>query len=46
MVYLERIDAHSRLDFSSLPNQLDASILCQDTSISMYVYLVSRISFG
>lgn len=36
MLYFERVDIRNDLDFSKLPNQMDASILCQDTNISLY----------
>lgn len=35
ILYLERTDIRDRLDFRGLPDQLDPSILSQDTSISM-----------
>jgi len=33
--YLERQDVRSQLDFSSLPDELDPSILSRDTSIAV-----------
>ena len=35
VLYLEREDVRSRLDFSGLPDELDPSILSRDTSISV-----------
>ncbi|GJE87918.1 PAB-dependent poly(A)-specific ribonuclease subunit PAN2 [Phanerochaete sordida] len=35
VLYYERVDAVQRLDFSSLPMELDPSILCQDTNITL-----------
>lgn len=35
ILYLERTDVRDRLDFRGLPDQLDPSILSQDTSISI-----------
>ncbi|KAN0075425.1 Ubiquitin carboxyl-terminal hydrolase domain containing protein [Tylopilus felleus] len=35
VLYLEREDLRSRLDFSGLPDELDPSILSRDTSISV-----------
>lgn len=40
VIYLERVDVQGRLDFSMLPKQLDPSILCQDTSIALYVLIL------
>ena len=37
VLYFERVDTRSQLDFSGLPNQLDPSILSQDTNISLSV---------
>ncbi|KAH8102953.1 PAB-dependent poly-A-specific ribonuclease subunit PAN2 [Cristinia sonorae] len=34
VVYLERVDTHSRIDYSGLPTAVDLSILSQDTNIS------------
>ncbi|ETW85417.1 hypothetical protein HETIRDRAFT_432176 [Heterobasidion irregulare TC 32-1] len=34
ILYMERVDMRDRLDFSGLPDQIDASILSHDTSIS------------
>ncbi|KZT28674.1 hypothetical protein NEOLEDRAFT_1224080 [Neolentinus lepideus HHB14362 ss-1] len=33
--YLERVDLRDELDFSALPDELDATILCTDTNISL-----------
>ena len=41
VLYLEREDVRSRLDFSGLPDELDSSILSRDTSISVYVLTFS-----
>jgi len=35
ILYFERVDLRSQLDFSSLPNQLNTHILSQDTNISV-----------
>lgn len=35
VLYLEREDVRSQLDFSRLPDELDLSILSRDTSISV-----------
>ncbi|KAK7689093.1 hypothetical protein QCA50_007784 [Cerrena zonata] len=35
ILYFERIDTQSQLDFRALPKAIDPSILCQDTNISM-----------
>ncbi|CAL1703566.1 unnamed protein product [Somion occarium] len=35
VLYFERVDRRSQLDFSSLQKEIDASILSQDTNISM-----------
>ncbi|THH04450.1 hypothetical protein EW146_g10172 [Bondarzewia mesenterica] len=35
ILYMERVDMRNRLDFSGLPDEIDASILSHDTSISM-----------
>ena len=37
VLYFEREDVRSQLDFSGLPDELDPSILSRDTSISVYV---------
>ncbi|EPQ58579.1 hypothetical protein GLOTRDRAFT_35919 [Gloeophyllum trabeum ATCC 11539] len=37
VVYLERVDLRDKLDFSALPDQLDETILCTDTNISLRV---------
>ncbi|PSS06529.1 hypothetical protein PHLCEN_2v3677 [Hermanssonia centrifuga] len=34
VIYLERVDTRERLNFTALPNEIDPSILCQDTNIS------------
>ncbi|THG96777.1 hypothetical protein EW026_g5119 [Hermanssonia centrifuga] len=34
VIYLERVDTRERLSFTALPNEIDPSILCQDTNIS------------
>ncbi|GBE82668.1 ubiquitin carboxyl-terminal hydrolase-domain-containing protein [Sparassis latifolia] len=34
IIYLERVDLRQQLNFSALPNTIDQSILCRDTSIS------------
>jgi PAB-dependent poly(A)-specific ribonuclease subunit 2 len=39
VLYLEREDVRSQLDFSGLPDELDPSILSRDTSISVFVFL-------
>ena len=41
VIYLERVDASERLDFSSLPYHIDLSLLSQDTNIATYVQLVT-----
>lgn len=43
IIYLERSNIESTLDFSQLPDQLDPSILYQDTSISLYVIAIYDI---
>ncbi|KAK7049364.1 poly(A)-specific ribonuclease [Paramarasmius palmivorus] len=35
VLYLERSDTRETLDFSGLPDQIDPTILCRDTSISV-----------
>lgn len=35
ILYFERVGVQSQLDFSSLPSQVDHSILSQDTNISV-----------
>lgn len=45
VLYLEREDVDSQLDFSGLPDELDPSILSRDTSISVYVLTLSIPSF-
>ncbi|KAJ8093092.1 poly(A)-specific ribonuclease [Marasmius tenuissimus] len=35
VLYLERVDTRETLDFSVLPDRIDPTILCQDTSISL-----------
>ncbi|KAF5372867.1 hypothetical protein D9758_001617 [Tetrapyrgos nigripes] len=35
VLHFERVDRRQSLDFSGLPDELDATILCQDTSISL-----------
>jgi PAB-dependent poly(A)-specific ribonuclease subunit 2 len=37
IIYLERSDTKSILDFTQLPCRVDASILYQDTSIALFV---------
>lgn len=37
MLYFERVDKCSRLDFTSLPKEIDPSILFQDTNITVSV---------
>lgn len=37
IIYLERVDMQQRMDFSGLPNEVDLSILSQDTNISRFV---------
>lgn len=39
MLHFERVDTRDNLEFSSLPSQVDDSILCRDTSISRYCCL-------
>ncbi|KAI0329853.1 hypothetical protein GY45DRAFT_1324455 [Cubamyces sp. BRFM 1775] len=34
ILYLERVDLRQRLDFSSLPDKMDPTILCRDTNIA------------
>jgi len=36
VLHFERVDTRKNLDFSSLPSDIDDSILCHDTSISLY----------
>jgi PAB-dependent poly(A)-specific ribonuclease subunit 2 len=43
IIYLERSNMQSSLDFSQLPDHLDASILYEDTSIALFV--ISLVSY-
>lgn len=46
VLYFERVDTRSQLDFSGLPNQLDPSILSQDTNISLSVTFLILLICG
>ena len=39
ILYFERTDTRDALDYSGLPDEIDAAILSRDTSISMYVII-------
>jgi hypothetical protein len=43
---MERVDVRNNLDFTGLPDELDASILSRDTSISMSVECVTDVLFS
>jgi len=45
IIYLERSDLQSTVDFSQVPANLDPSILYQDTSIALFVSPLFTLCF-
>lgn len=45
ILYLERVDAREKVDFDALPEEIDTSVLCRDSNISLCVCIFHR-SYG